>query len=177
MAVAARQRNRVEYEAVVRRLADVHPEVLTWLWPSRLPCGKLTLLVGDPGLGKSLVALDIAARVTRGADWPDGKSAAPQGSVLLLNGEDGLGDTVIPRLRALGADLTRVHIVERVRSMDGQEEASFALARHLEQLEWALVAMDNPRLLIIDPISSFLRGIDSNSNSVVRRLLGNLTLN
>lgn len=175
MSVAVQRSKKVDFEAKVRRLADVQPEALNWLWPNRLPCGKFTLMVGDPGSGKSFVALDIAARITRGTDWPDGSPAPGAGSVLLLNGEDGLGDTVIPRLTALGADLSRVHVFEGVRSTDGDQETSFALARHLEPLEWALVGMDNPRLLILDPISSFLRGINSNGNAVVRQLLAKLS--
>ena len=163
-----------ELEAVVRSLADVQLEKLNWLWPWRIANGKFTLMVGDPGLGKSLVALDIAARVSRGVEWPEGSSSAPQGSVLLLNGEDDVADTVVPRLTALGADLSQIKVVEGVRTPDGRQETSFTLAHHLEQLEWALVGMENPRLVVIDPISSFLRGLDSNSNAVVRRMLGQL---
>lgn len=163
-----------ELEAIVRSLADVHPEKLRWLWPGRIASGKFAMMVGDPGLGKSLVALDIAARVSRGGEWPEGASSAPQGSVLLLNGEDDVADTVVPRLKALGADLSQIKIVEGVRTTDGRQETSFTLAHHLDALEWALVGMENPRLVIIDPISSFLRGLDSNSNAIVRRMLGQL---
>jgi len=84
---------------VVTRLSDVVPEHLRWLWPGRLPVGKLVLLDGDPGTGKSTIAVDWAARVSTGGRWPDG-SSCPKGDVLVLSAEDGLADTVRPRLDA-----------------------------------------------------------------------------
>ena len=111
-------------------LADVSARNVSWLWPGRVPIGKVTLIVGDPGVGKSLIALDVAARVTRGAPWPDERvesqetrvegqspnSGSPpstldprlSASVLLLSAEDDLADTIRPRLEALEADCTRI---------------------------------------------------------------------
>jgi len=87
---------------VLVRLADVEPEELAWLWPGRIPLGKLTLLAGDPGLGKSMLTLDIAARVSRGASWPDSPIARSEsGSVILLSAEDDIADTIRPRLDSL----------------------------------------------------------------------------
>lgn len=162
-----------KWEPVIRKLTDVSPTTTAWVWPGWIACGKFTLMVGDPGQGKSLVSLDVAARVTCGGQWPDGASGSAPGSVLLLNGEDSVADTVIPRLAALGADLSRVEIIEAVRS-GGGEEVSFSLAHHLDQLEWALVSSENPRLIILDPISSFLQGLNSSSHERVRRMLSRL---
>ncbi len=81
------------------RIADVEPQVVEWLWPGRLAIGKVTLLAGDPGLGKSLLMLDIAARVSRGVAWPDAPGfSQPAGGVVLLSAEDDIADTIRPRL-------------------------------------------------------------------------------
>ena len=92
----------VASEAIVHRLSDVQPEELQWLWPNQIPLGKLTLLAGDPGLGKSFVTCDMAARVSRGAVWPDDSTKRQSvGSVVLFNCEDGLADTIRPRMIVL----------------------------------------------------------------------------
>src|SRR5208337_2012961 len=80
-----------------------------WLWPGVIPAGKLTLLVGDPGVGKSLLTLDIAARVTRGRPWPDCSAACAIGEVILLSAEDDPADTIKPRLLAAGAVCDLIH--------------------------------------------------------------------
>jgi hypothetical protein len=82
-------------EPILIRMASVAPQPLDWLWPGRIPLGKVSLLVGDPGQGKSLVAMDIAARVSRGLPWPDAPQGppAPVGAVLLLSADEDLGDT------------------------------------------------------------------------------------
>src|SRR5205807_3082914 len=101
--------------AVLRCFTDIPEQELSWLWPSRIPLGKLTLFAGDPGLGKSLITLDIAARVTRGVDWPDSGLNEKRGSVIILSAEDDASDTIRPRLRAAGADLDKLHELQAVR--------------------------------------------------------------
>src|SRR4051812_44580344 len=82
----------------VVRLSDVSTRKVEWLWPQRIPLGKLTLVAGDPGLGKSFLALDLASRISRGSHWPDdSRAATTAGSVVLLSAEDDLEDTVCPR--------------------------------------------------------------------------------
>src|SRR5215217_3086248 len=88
-------------------LPEVEPERVEWLWPGRLPLGKLAVLDGDPGLGKSALTLDVAARVSAGLELPDGGRCGPAG-VVLLSAEDGLADTIKPRLDAAGADTERI---------------------------------------------------------------------
>ena len=98
-----------QVEPVLVRYSDMEPQEQTWLWPEIVPVGCLTLLLGEPGIGKSLLAADLAARVTRGLPWPaKPDSAAPQGSVLLLTPQDDGPRTIRPRLLAAGADLGRV---------------------------------------------------------------------
>ena len=117
-------------------VSDVAARPVDWLWPDRLGLGKLSVLDGDPGLGKSLVALDFCARLSTGRPWPDGRRPRPTAASIYLNGEDGVEDTIRPRLAALGADLTRVFIVERG---DGEPAVPLSLPAQTDALE-ALVA-------------------------------------
>lgn len=95
------------------KLSDVQSQPVKWLWEGRIPCGKVTLLDGEPGSGKSLLALDLAARVSRGAAMPlHGGTPSGPADVILFNDDDSLADTVRPRLEAAGADLTRITSVD-----------------------------------------------------------------
>lgn len=153
------------------RMADVQSETLRWLWPGRIPLGKLTLFAGDPGLGKSFLTMDIAARVSTGAGWPDrpGERSEP-GGVLLLTAEDGLSDTVRPRLDAAGANCARIEAIEAV-TMRGGRERSLNLADDLALIEQRIIERGDVRLLIIDPISAYCGRTDSHTNAEVRGLL------
>jgi hypothetical protein len=97
---------------ILQKLIDVISEPVVWIWKYRIPLGKLTLLAGFPGLGKSLAACSIAAILSTGRYWPDRLSGPPplRGSTIFLNYEDDPGDTLRPRLEAAGADLTRISI-------------------------------------------------------------------
>jgi hypothetical protein len=154
---------------VIVCLADVQPQPVTWLWPGRLAAGKLALLVGDPGLGKSWISLDVAARLSAGLSWPDG-GAAPAGSTLLLSAEDALPDTVRPRLDALGADVTKVHHLA-VLKIDEHERA--VQLTDVAALELAIRKV-HARLMIIDPVSAYLGSTDSHRDAEVRGLIAPL---
>jgi putative DNA primase/helicase len=161
--------------AVLRRVIDIERQELQWLWPARIPLAKLTLFAGDPGLGKSFVTLDIAARVTRGTKWPDGATATcKSGSVIILSAEDDPGDTIRPRLEAAGADLSKVHVLQVVRRAKSCGETSlehFSLETDLLALQDAVVSLSDALLIVIDPVSAYLGGIDSHVNAKVRSLL------
>ena len=86
---------------LLQPLSGVVPTSLSWLWPKRLALGKLTIFDGDPDVGKSLVTLDLAARLTTGRPFPGCESAAPPGNVIILHGEDAVEDTLVPRLQAI----------------------------------------------------------------------------
>src|SRR5215831_4606870 len=94
-------------ELILLNLADVQREDVQWVWQGRIPRGKLTLFDGDPGTGKTCVSLAIATAVTRGLALP-GDDCGLNGTVLILTAEDGLGDTVKPRLEDMGADTSKV---------------------------------------------------------------------
>ena len=160
-----------ECRPVLVRLADVEPKPVTWFWRGRVPRGKLTLLVGDPGLGKSLLLVDLGARATRGAALPGEAESVPVGDVVILSAEDGPADTIRPRFDVAGADTTRVHLLRAVTDANG--ERPFTLASDLPLLE-AVVDRVRPVLLVIDPVSAYLGDRDSYKDSEVRGLLAPL---
>jgi hypothetical protein len=132
-------------------LADVAARPVRWLWPGRLALGKLAILDGDPGLGKSLVTLDLAARVTTGRPFPDGR-AGFRGAVVLVNCEDGVADTLRPRLDALGADASHVHVLRG--PVEGGVERLPSFPRDLARLE-QVIRRTGAVLVVIDPIMAF----------------------
>lgn len=158
---------------VLRCLADVEPREVQWLWPERIPLGRISLLVGRPGEGKSFLTTDMTARVSTGRTWPDG-SACPCGSVILVSAEDDPHDTIRPRLDAHGADVRRVHLLATVRRRgEGGRlvEAMFTL-EDLPALTEALERQPDCRLIVIDPIGSFIGGgTDSHRDNEVRAVL------
>lgn len=156
--------------------ADIRPRLLEWLWLERIPLGKVSLLMGDPKLGKSLVTLDWAARVSAGRAWPDrlNEENAP-GRVLLLSAEDDPEDTIVPRLMAANANLRKIEIVRGVRRFDQPGEQFFKLDADLSLLEKKLTAQPDTRLVIIDPVTAYLGRADSHKNAEVRALLAPLS--
>ena len=98
-----------------KKLDTVLQEPVSWLWPNYIPHAALSLLDGDPDLGKSTITLDWAARVSNGSPMPPAAGrpgALPPGAVLLLSAEDDLRRTIKPRLAAAGADMSRIHQLE-----------------------------------------------------------------
>lgn len=155
-------------------VADVKPERVRWLWPKRIPLGKITVLDGDPGLGKSTLTLDLAARVSTGSPLPDRVALDHRGAVLIVSAEDGIGDTIRPRLAAAGADLERITVLDSIQvpKRDGTvEERPLVLPVDLDHLEEAITTT-GAVLVILDPLSAFLGGeVDSYKDQHVRRAL------
>jgi hypothetical protein len=157
---------------VLINLNDVTPQSAEWIWPARVAVGKTTMLCGDPGLGKSWITLDIAARVSTGRPWPDGSPSGEPANVLLLSAEDGLSDTIRPRLDALRADVRRVRALEIVVSADRTERG--VQLSDVEALEAAVTAA-NARVVIIDPLGAYLGDTDSHRDADVRARLAPIT--
>jgi putative DNA primase/helicase len=153
--------------AVLVRGDAIVPEAVQWLWHGWLECGALHMLAGQPGTGKTTIAMALAATITAGGKWPDGSEAA-RGDVVIWSGEDDLRTTLVPRLRASGADMTRVHFVQNVRH--GKKVRPFDPATDTDALRATLADLTNVRLLIVDPIVSAVGG-DSHKNAEVRRSL------
>lgn len=112
-----------EVEIVSARLSSVRMTAVEWLWPGRVAVGKYCLLCGDPGLGKSIVALDLMARLTTGRPCPEGGAAREPASVVLLSAEDDAADTIRPRFAAAGGDSDRMEILYGVRTRMAQTAA------------------------------------------------------
>jgi putative DNA primase/helicase len=163
-----------DYRLEMRCMADVKPEKIEWLWPGRIAVGKQTLIGGEPGLGKSQVTAALAATVTTGGYWPCDEGQSPRGSVIILSAEDDASDTVRPRLDAAGADVSRVHLISAVHQDDGKGRRTFNLQADLALLEKAIQEVGDVRLVIIDPVSSYLGKTDSHNNAEVRSTLAPL---
>jgi putative DNA primase/helicase len=143
------------------------PQPVAWVWEYWLAQGKLHVLAGAPGQGKTTIALAFMATITIGGRWPDGKRCEA-GNVLIWSGEDDPADTLLPRLIAMGADRDRVYFVEGARV--GGELVTFDPARDMNQLLRAIEQIGGISLLVVDPIVSAITG-DSHKNTEVRRAL------
>lgn len=151
--------------------AGIKPEPINWLWPGWLARGKLHVLAGQAGTGKTTIALDLAARVTAGTALPGGWKPE-RGNVVVWSGEDDPADTLVPRLIAAGADLSRVRFVGEV--THGGDVCVFDPARDVPELARAIKGLqDGVSLLIVDPLVSAVAG-DSHKNAEVRRGLAPL---
>ncbi|MEZ0191839.1 AAA family ATPase [Ralstonia solanacearum] len=151
--------------------ADVVPEAITWLWPGWLPAGKMAILAGSPGTGKTTLALAIAGIVTKGDTWPDGSKMERPGRVLIWSSEDDPADTLVPRLMAIGADLRHIHFAQSVTDERGELQP-FDPARDIHLLSERLAEMGGADLLIVDPIVSAVSGDAHRVNDVRRNLQG-----
>jgi putative DNA primase/helicase len=144
---------------------QVKLEAVKWLWKGYLPAGKFVILGGAPSCGKTTIAMSLAAIVTSGGTWPDGWRCRDAGDVLIWSGEDDPAATLAPRLKAAGADMSRVHFVKGISDGD-----AFDPARDMPLLEAEAAKLAAPRLLVIDPIVSAVAG-DNHRNNEVRRSL------
>jgi hypothetical protein len=156
---------------ISHRASDIQPERLEWVWPGRIARGKVALLGGPPGLGKSQVTANIAAIVSCGDGWPCGEGRAPQGGVLILSAEDGIADTIVPRLIAAAADIEQIHIIAAATRPDGTGRRTFSLKTDVDLLERLAEEIGSVRLIIIDPISAYMGGADGNGNVETREVL------
>lgn len=161
-----------ESSAVIVEMTSVETKRLEWIWCGRIPLGKLTVIDGDPGLGKSLVTIDIAARVTANAPMPDGTTGhlvGPRG-VVLLSAEDDPADTLKPRLQAAGADLSRVVLLAGVKDATGERMPCLGDLNAIE----AVVQKVDAALVVVDPFMAFLGSKDSHKDQDIRALLAPL---
>ena len=153
----------------ITEAATIEPQDVDWLWPGKIALGKLTIVAGYGGTGKTFLLCDLAARISAGLLAPDGQQLRG-GRVLIATGEDGLADTLVPRLITHEADLARIDFIEGVKA--GNELHMLDLLRHVDYLREALAKRPDAVMLLIDPISSFMgQGIDTHKTSDVRRVL------
>ena len=159
---------------VVVSMDSITATPVTWLWWPYIALGKLTMLDGDPGIGKSLLMTQLAANLSRGNPLPDqeGTPTLPTGTAhttVMLSTEDGLADTLKPRLDEAGADSSKIKVLTSWVDRHGEEHV-FTF-QHMPILERTLEAYQ-PRLVIIDPIQSYLgSGVDMHRANETRPLL------
>ena len=164
---------------IVRNFADIEMRAIEWLWPGLVPKGYLTIVAGESGAGKSTALADIVARVTTGVPWPGEPDSAKRqpGRVLWLGAEDSAAEMTAPRLRACGADLSRV--TEIVATRRGEDASPFSMQDDIGAVEELLTGRDTGDgydMLVIDPVTSYLPGqklrkVDLNDAGQLRSIL------
>jgi len=158
-------------------LADVEPESIDWLWRGRIALGKLTLIAGRPGCGKSFITCDLAARVSLGSLLPDCTlTRFATGDVVMMSCEDGLADTIVPRVLAAGADRLRIHKLDAVTVSSNGKEATVAMSlAHVDVIEQGLDQFPDCKLLVVDPLGGFIGAkVDTSQDNQVRAALEGL---
>ncbi|MFO1118126.1 MAG: AAA family ATPase [Beijerinckiaceae bacterium] len=148
--------------------ASIEMTAIRWLWPGYLARGKMHIIGGAPGCGKTTIVLSLATTVTRGRLFPDASFCRTRGNVIIWSGEDDPADTLAPRLAAAGADMSKVFFVGPVR--EGDRSRSFDPAKDAAALRAAIKTAGGAALLMVDPIVSAVAG-DSHKNAEVRRAL------
>jgi hypothetical protein len=151
-----------------RPLSQITPKLVHWLWEPYLPRGKLALFDGDPGVGKSFITVDLAARLSRGGPLPGGKRLDRPHVTVLLSAEDDAADTIRPRAEAAGADL------DRIIALGADDRAPLFFPDQIPELE-DLIRAHAADLVVIDPVMAFLApDVAANLDQCVRRCLGPL---
>lgn len=153
--------------------SEIEPQPVSWTWPRYLPAGKIADAFGDGDMGKSMVLLDLAARVSIGARMPDGSPGLPAANVMIFAAEDDGGDTIRPRLEAAGADLDRCFVLEGQLHDASGAERWLSLREHMQEVRDAF-REHRPRIAIFDPVMAFLGNTKSGIDSEVRETIGPL---
>jgi hypothetical protein len=160
--------------AVLIRGDQVPLRAIKWAWKHRFAFGKIALIAGDPGLGKSQIALDIVARHTTGKFWPVDGGQAQIAEAVVLTAEDGLNDIVAPRLVVAGADMSKLHFLTGTKAVGGTDEELFDLTRDVEVLRDVLREYPRIKIIVIDPLTAYLGETQAHRNSQVRKVLAPL---
>lgn len=150
-------------EVVLIQGSTIQPEHIIWAWNGWFPLGKLVIVAGQPGTGKTTVMLAILTAITIGGNMPDG-TPTDKGSVIFWSGEDGVEDTLVPRLIAAGADMTKVYFVA------GKGNVQFDPSQDMPQLAEIAKTIPDLKMIVIDPVVSAVSG-DSHKNAEVRKSL------
>ena len=162
---------------ILESFDEVDAEKITWIWEGKIAEGKINLISGEPDTGKTNLGMDIIARITKGDCWPFSTDAANPGHVLVLSSEDGSADTLIPRLMAYGADLSKVH---RIRGLtegtsnsdeDSQKIDKLTTSALIKGLRQSLNKKENVRMIFIDPLSAYLDVRNAHSEAEIRSAL------
>lgn len=156
-------------------LSEVKPKEIDWLWPGYLPRGCTTGIEGDPGLGKSMLVIDMAARIASGKAWPDGTPGGEPAGVILASAEDDPERTVLPRLLAMSGDPSLVRFLPAVVDEGQGGKHAISLPEDMSLLKTTIQSFSNPALLVIDPLEAFLDSkLDTHRSHHVRRVFAEL---
>ena len=161
-----------KHRAVVISFDEIEERETEWLWHNKIPVGELCLLSGLAGQGKTFWTCYLASIISNGWNWPDG-TPCPRGNVLFFRGEDSIEKTVKPRLRANGADMSHVML------LDGLADDTVLTLHHIEAICDAIrqSQLKNGlpvRLVVIDPMADYMGDTKENSNCEVRSVLKRL---
>ena len=158
-------REEPEHQLTLINLEDIEPEVVEWLWYPYIPMGKLTMIEGDPGLGKSWLTMALASYISRGKLLPY-QIDKIKGKVLIMSAEDGLADTIKPRLVTLKANTNNIVAIPEPVSFT--ESGTKAVSEAIQLVK--------PKLIIIDPLVAYLGGkIDLHKANETREIMARLT--
>lgn len=153
-------------ELKIISLSEIKAEEVKWLWYPYIPFGKVTIVQGDPGEGKTTFVLSVIAALTRGDALPECETGLPPMNVIYQTAEDGLADTIKPRLEAAGADCTRVQTIDDSKSV---------LTLTDQRLEEAIHSTD-AGLLVLDPLQAYLgSGVDMHRANEIRPIMKKLS--
>jgi putative DNA primase/helicase len=167
----AAQASTVPEELEIVRASDVKMEALDWLWPGRFALGKFGILGGNPERGKGLIVADMFSRITRAAPWPCGEGKAEAGDCVLLQIEDDQSDTVVPRLKAAGADTDRIRLVNLIKKAGLVSGRMVDLTKDLPMIERTLDTLNNPLMIAMDPLTAYIGKLNAASGNEVRGAL------
>lgn len=150
------------------KASTIKMKPIDWLWVYRIARGKISIIAGDPGLGKSQVISYMAATISKGKKWHDG-TPCPSGKVIILSAEDGNADTLVPRLHAVGADVNQIHIINSIERSGGKgSDKPLNLSSDIKALEDLVNELGNVTAIFIDPITGYMGDVDDHKNTKVR---------
>lgn len=161
---ASTQKAKPKIEVQIIKGSAVEMRPVSWLIDQWLPMGKLTLLAGAGGTGKTTLALGIAAAITSSGMFPNGQKYLGKSNVLIWSSEDDPEDILMPRLAAMGADLGRVFILKGVR--ENGSDRTFNAATDLDGLKTALESVGGVALILLDPVIGLVKGNADKANDV-----------
>jgi putative DNA primase/helicase len=158
-----------------RKISDIEPKPINWLWEDYMAKGTITLITGEPELGKSQITLNMAAIVTTGGIWPDNrKKRCKVGNVILISAEDSLEHTIRTRLEANSANMDKIYHLDGIGDYNSGNQL-FNLKSNLNELETMINDIKGVSMIVIDPLSAFIAGVDSYKNTDVRSMLAPLS--
>ena len=161
---------------VYRKMSEIEPQPINWLWEDYIAKGTFTLITGEPDLGKSQITLSMTAIVTTGGNWPVSGEKCEEGNVIILSDEDNLEKTIRPRLEANGANLEKIHYLDGIGKGDSNSDCElFNLKSNLTQLETMINEIKGVTMIVVDPLSAYLAGVDTYNNKDVRSMLAPLS--